>query len=235
MALAVDSEQATNVGFGFIGNTTPQTFSFTNTAGTVLYLIVTLGCGGAETSSFGAVSYGGAAMTKIAEVTTSGGATGGRVGLFRLLSPATGSNTVSIAYTYPSTASNSMSAGCISFTGNNVTTPEAQAAGTNTGSSASASINLAGVAAGNITVAGFGGGTHFTTQSATLSWAKNNNDSSSLGNGRAARSASTGSVTQTATLAGSDSWASLMVEVAAAGGGGAAPEELSLTLTGAGV
>lgn len=218
MALAVDSEQASNVGFG-VGSTpaSPLTFSFTNTAGTVIYLIVGLGASGAGTATFGTVSYGGSAMTKVLEATTGGGATGGKIGLFRLLSPATGSNTVSIAFTIAGTSNAEVWAGATSFTGNDTSTPEAQTHSAQ-GSSATASDTLAGVTVGNVTLCGAGAGSDLTAQSQTLSWAKNVDGATSLGNGRASRSASSGSVTHNFTISGSDSWATVIVEIKAAGG-----------------
>lgn len=221
MPLAVDSEMASNVGAGAAGNpiTSPNTFSFTNTSGTVLYLAVGIGAsGGTVSTTFGAVTYGGVAMTSIVERSPSGTSNGGRLGIFRLLNPPTGSNTVSIAWT-SSGSPFEWFAGCISFTGNDATTPEAQS-GSGQGSSATASLALTGVVAGNISVVVAGAGSSMSAQTQTLSWAKNVDDFSAMGNGRCSRSASSGSVTHSFTISSSDSWATCGVEVAASGGGG---------------
>lgn len=216
MALVVDSEMASNVGFGVSGPppTSPQTFSFTNTAGTVLYLILILGVNSGGTTAFGAVTYNGVAMTLILEQTTASGAS--RIGVFRLLNPATGSNTVSVGFTESGSPNYAVVSGCISFSGNDATTPEVQTAGAN-GSSATASASLSGVVAGNISFAGAAAGSDMTAQTQTLSWAKNVNGLSQAGNGRSSRSASSGSVTHSFTISLSDSWITAVIEVAAAG------------------
>jgi hypothetical protein len=219
MALVVDSEMTSNAGFGITqpgsGLASPQTFSFTNTAGTVLYMIVGFGQPGASTAvTFGTVSYNSVSMTKIVETTTSGSTTGGKIALYRLLTPATGANTVSIAFTGDAGAHPELWAGCISFTGNNTVTPEAQS-GSSNGSSANPSITLTAVVSGNISVAGMGGGSTITAQDKTLSWVSNVDEFTAMGNGRSSRSAASGSVAHGFTM-GSDSWAAVAVEVAAA-------------------
>lgn len=218
MALAVDSEMASNAGFGAGGDpTSPQTFSFTNAAGTLLVLIVGVGgSGGDAAATFGTITYGGQTMTQLLEKTTSGGANGGKIALYYLLSPPTGSNTVSLAWTYGgSTAGKSVWAGCTSFSGNNGSSPFVQST-SGSGTGTTPTVALSGVAAGNITIAGAGGGSTLSAQSQTLTWVKNNDESSAMGNGRASRSASSGSVTHNFTQA-SDSWASVIAEIAAAG------------------
>lgn len=209
---------AANAGFGVDtpgAPASPQTFSFTNTAGTILYVCVGLGIGSAGTMTFGAVTYAGVAMTNVAQTSTGGGATGGQIAWFRLLSPATGSNTVSIAFTFSGTPDEIM-AGCISFTGNDLTMPEAQT-GINHGSGTTASLVLAGVLAGNISIVGAGAGSSMSGQSQTLSWSNNVSGATAMGNHRGSRSASSGSVTHNFTISASDSWATVGVEVAAAG------------------
>lgn len=213
MALAVDSEMASNAGFGLATTSSPQTFSFTNTAGTLLVAIIGVGVPGADTASISNVTYNGVALTQLVDRTTSGGAQGGRIGLFYLLSPATGSNTLSFAFTFTG-INTSVWGGCISFTGNDSVTPFVQNTASN-GSSATASVSLSGVAASSICVAGAGAGSDMTGQSQTLSWAKNVDGGSAMGNGRSSRSASSGSVTHNFTISGSDLWATLIAEVAA--------------------
>lgn len=222
MTLAVDSEMASNVGFGAGGSpASPQTFSFTNTAGTLLVLVVGIGAGGASTVTLGAVSYNDVPMTQLLEKSTAaGGVDGGKIALYYLLSPATGSNTVSFAYSVVGTAPD-VWAGAISFTGNDGSTPMVQSsssasAGT-PGTTATATLNS--VASGNITVCGAGAGSSMSAQTKTLSWAKNQSDADALGNGRCSRSTSTGTVTHDFTISGSDSWATVIAEIAAAAGG----------------
>ena len=220
MALAVDSEMPSNVGQGTSGTGTgsPWTFSFTNAAGTVLYLLVGLGANSGQTCTLGAVSYGGVAMTSVVDTSVASGA--GRVAVFRLLNPATGSNTVSIAFTRSGGTNFGIWGGCISFTGNHASTPEVQSSGgAGTGSSASAS--LSGVASGNVVIAVAGSGSSMSAQSKTLTWAKNVDDNTVSSNGRASRSVDTGSVTHSFTISASDSWGCSIVEVAAAAGAAA--------------
>lgn len=219
MALAIDSQQASSAGFGVASGTSPQTFSFTNTAGTLLYFLSGVAGSGSVGLTLGATSYGGAAMTKVVEKNTGTVGNGGKVAIWRLLSPATGSNTVSFA----ATATGSIIhwwGGCISFTGNDMTTPEVQSS---SGASAgvdgtTASGSLSGVASGNYTIAVAGAGSSMSGQTQTLTWAKNIADTSSAGNGRASVSTSSGSVTHGFTISVSDSWAAAMIEVAAAAG-----------------
>lgn len=219
MALAVDSEMASNVGFGVAGSpvTSPKTYTFNNGAGTLLLLLDGIGSAGAQTVTAGAASYNAVAATKILERATSGSTTGGRVVVYQLLSPSTGSQTASQAWTKTGSEANEVWGGCISFTGHDLVTPVVQSVVTS-GTGAQASATLTGVAAGNITVCVFGGGSAFTTQSQTLSWAKNVDDNTSLGNGRCSRSSASGSVTHTADMTGSDSWVAIMLEIAAAAG-----------------
>lgn len=223
MALAVDSEMPTNTGQGAARNTTPftspVTFSFTNTAGTVLYLAAVLSVNSGGSTSWGTITYGGQAMTTVIDQTSANGSS--RVGIFRLLNPPTGANTVSIGFSMTLDGVNNQcawEAGCISFTGNDTTTPEVQSAGSN-GSSTTASGSLSGVQSGNITIGLAGAGSSMSTQTQTLSWAANENNLSTLGNGRLSRSTSTGSVTHSFTISASDSWATALVEVAAPGSG----------------
>lgn len=219
MALAVNSEMASNVGFGADGDpATPQTFSFTNTSGTLLVLIIGLAVGGGETApTFNTVSYGGQTMTSLLERTTSGGATGSKIGLFYLLSPPTGSNTVSIAWTANSgDLVMTAWAGCTSFTGNHAT-PFAQSTSAS-GSSATASGSLTGCTAGNMTICGAGAGSSISSNTQTLTWVNNVSESSSMGCGRASRAASSGTVTHSFTISASDSWATVIAEIAAASG-----------------
>jgi hypothetical protein len=117
MSVAIDSQmpsQAANT----VSSVTSQSFSFTNTAGSVLYVII--GYVNSALTLPTAVSYGGNACTFISQHGANNN-TGGYTAVYRLLNPPTGANTVSITFA----ASASWSTGCISFTGNKTTSPEA--------------------------------------------------------------------------------------------------------------
>jgi ribosomal protein S11 len=230
VALAINSQMPSNAGFsaGF-SPSSPRTFSFTNAAGTVLYAFVGLGnvSNASDTVTFGAVSYGAVPMTSLFEVTSSGSTTGGKLGVFRLLSPPTGANTFSFAWSVSGNAVIDTWAGCITFTGNNTSTPEAQTHSAR-GTSVTASDTLSGVVSGNIVIACAGAGTTMTAQTQTLDWAANVSPGSTLGNGRASLSTTAGSVTHSYTISASDRWVVGSIEVAAA------PDLLG-TRTGAGI
>lgn len=220
MALAVDS--ATSFGTGATNPASPQTYTLDNAAGTVLYVWITIGAGAAVVVATGSVTYDGVAMTKIGEAVRPGGgglggAGGGRIFLYRLLNPSTGSKTVSFAFTRDGTVVGVTSA-AVSLTGNDGTTPEAQAVVTANGNGTNGSVALTGVAAGNISFAGIGCGSNITAQTQTNQWTQNVSTGSDLGSSRGSRSTSTGSVTHGFTNA-SDSWAAIAVEVKAAAGG----------------
>ena len=199
----------------------PALYSFTNSGGTVLYLVVALGPDAGGSSSFGAVSYGGVAMTKLIDEPDPG--SHGRVGLFRLLNPPTGANNFSIAFTLSgNTAPDSytVTAGAISFTGNDMVTPEKQTPTAN-GNSSAPSVTLTTVVAGNYTFAGAGSGTHAATRTQTLTFDSTDDDLSTMGSleGTVA-TGNTGTVIHNWNLNGgaSDSWAVVAVEVQAGAG-----------------
>lgn len=213
MALAIDSQMPSNAGDGAANAGSPDTYAFTNTAGTLLYVWVGIAVS-SGTAPTPTATYGGVSMTPVTSKTT--GAATNLLTLFRLKSPATGSNNVVITYTG---TAREIWGGAISFSGNDTTTTEAQ---TNTanGNSSTPSVALTSVASGNITICCAGAGTSMSAQTQSLDWAKNVDDGSSMGNGRASTSTSTGSVTHSFTIAGTDSWAAIIAEIAAAGGGG---------------
>lgn len=215
MPVAVDSEMASNVGFGVAGSppTSPQTFSFNNVAGSLLVALLGIGLPSGSPATFGTITYNGVTMTKLLEATTTGGANGGKVALFYLLNPATGSQTLSYGFTTSSVVE--VWGGCTSFTGNDPVNPFVQSTSAQ-GTSAAAAATLSGVQSGNLTICGAGAGTAMSAQTQTLTWAKNVDNSSSAGNGRASRSASTGSVTHSFTVGASDSWVAAIAEIAAA-------------------
>lgn len=163
MALAIDSQEASNAGHR-LASGTPLTWSFTNTAGNLLVVgvVVTQASGTAPTPT---VTYNGVSMGT-AIVSIAWGTTASLALLFALASPATGANTVSVA---PGSGGHSTLAGAISFSGANTSTP------TGTTSSAQfAGTDGTHAQAGNITatsgnyvigVGGWGAGTTATADS----------------------------------------------------------------------
>lgn len=230
--LAIDSEMASNNGFGATDSPSPgtlpspQTFSFNNRAGNLLILFAGIGVTSANTATFGTVSYGGVTMTSRLEATTSGGSTGGRIGLFYLLNPPTGSNTVSIGFTTANVIE--VWGGCTSYTGADPSDPFAQTPVASQGNSTTASGSLSNVAGGNLVIAGAGAGSSMTTQTQTLTWAANVDGGSSLGNGRASVSSTLGSVTHQFTISATDSWATVIAEIKSAAGNIFSPHRMPL-------
>lgn len=224
MAVAVDSEMPTNTGdgAGTAGGSpltpNPRTFSFTNTAGTLLVAIIGNGVGSASTVTLASsVTYGGSALTKLVEKSTGAG-TGGKLAIYYLLAPLTGANTFSYAWTNNLAPTNNEEAwaGLTSFTGHDLVSPFPQNTSAN-GTGTTASAALAGVTAGSVTICGAGAGSSMSAQSQTLTWLANVDGGTSMGNGRASRSASSGSVTHNFTISASDSWAAVIAEIAAPG------------------
>jgi hypothetical protein len=205
MALAVNSQMPSGV--GVTSTTSPWTWSFTNTSGTLLYLFFTID-GNFTTPT---ATYGGTSMTMLgASPANIGG--GGSIYLFRLLSPATGANNFVITW---STGTLTAIAAAISFTGN-ASTPDNGGA-TIFGYSSFGTVHslTVGSLSGNIVIMGtaYGDSGH-STQSGTLSALKEVN-SGSFANNLAVQyqSASAGSTAMTDTGTVSTSWATIGIEV----------------------
>lgn len=231
MAIAINSQMTSNLGFeyqiGTVSQTSPQTFSFTNTAGTFLILFVSIASSSTFTITLGTHSYGGNALTKLTEVTTSGGATGGKMALYYMQSPPTGANTVSMAWTDNTTGGFNfrMCAGCISFTGVHTSSPFAQqTTGQSTGID-NPSISLSGVSL--MTVAAMAHGETINAEpgsnTGTLAFRSDIDNSAALGNMRASTSTATGTVSRVLDTTNVDSYAGIMVELADAVTGTAEP------------
>lgn len=211
-------------------NTSNQTltFSFTNTAGTVLYCGVE--DGGTNSASLG-VTYNGVSLTNVKVQTWNASA---QVDIFRLLSPATGANNVVVTLTGVNTTF--LAVGCITLTGNNTTTPEAQTASAkqDVSTTTPATVSLAGVTSGNILygVFGCGAASGFTTpvNPVTSLWVSNHNGNTA-GNNAASGDVSgrSGTVAFGYNLSAADFWGVAVVEVAAAGGAPAAPPQRTIT------
>lgn len=202
-----------------------QTPSFTNTAGTFLVC----GLAGAVTTgsslSFGSVTYGGDAMTL--EQSTSFNTTADVTALYSRLSPKTGANNLSFTVTNGGSFDR-VTAGCISFTGNDAVTPVV-AATKFTGTSASTATiggTMTSTTAGNILVmvaqGGFGSISAGPTGTAIYTGA----DDGGSGGGKQMmqRRAAGGSVILTWTQT-ADSEGAAGIEVQASGGAPAGPVE----------
>jgi hypothetical protein len=106
--------------------TSPWTWSFTNTSGTVLYLFVTVD-GGTPAPTLTA-TYAGTSMTQLGTIApTLATGNSGTLSLFRLTLPATGANNFVITWTNGTQVA---IADAISFTGN-ATIPDSGTASTN--------------------------------------------------------------------------------------------------------
>lgn len=221
MALAVVDEMASNAGFeSAAAAASPQAFNFTTTAGADLLIVaVGRGCGSTRTITWGSVTHNGDAMTQILEKAVNG-SLGGKLALYYLIAPDIGSNlSISIPWTHDAFDGNDrVWAAAISFSGAHQTTPIVQS-DSGAASSGDPSIDLAGVAAGNMTLALFGCGTNIDSSNQTLSADMNIDSNSSMSNGRLTRAASSGTVTHTADQNGTDWYAAAMVEIAAATAG----------------
>lgn len=227
-ALAIDSQEATTTGHR--STASPLTWSFNNVAGTVLYcgFVVTSSTGG--TSTFTSASYNSVAMTALG-TGQNWDTNADKTKWFRLLSPATGSHSVSLAW---SGGSNPAAlGGCISFTGNDTTTPEGsefKATGTGTAVDSGAVTSTSG----NILISVGGSGTSgtFTPTSPDVKTFSLTGSGTTAGdNIWASTFTSAGASHNMKWTIPSDSWGIDVFEVkAAAGGGGctAPPNQLAM-------
>lgn len=190
----------------------PWTWSFTNTAGTVLYLFVEIA---GTTSPTTTVTYSGAAMTQLGSVETS--ANGGFVLLFRRSVPATGANNFVVTWN----TGTQVAIGCaISFTGNNANPDGGMATTLGYGgtASATASLTLSSTTVGNVVIQGTCyGDAPRSTQSGTLSsFLEVNNLSFCNNEATQFQASSSGTTTVSQTSAAVTSWATIAIEVRAA-------------------
>jgi hypothetical protein len=223
MAVAVDSQESANAGHRGVTSGTALTWTFTNTAGTLLIVAI----GVTETSGGGGVavtaaSYNGTAMTAIGTSVTWGATSSNLVTFYYLKSPATGANTVSVTGT--GHGGFAIIAGAVSFTGSDATTPLGTAV-TSTGSSTHATTAAITTASGNyiIGAGGQGSGNAMAPDAGqTETWEKVGSGSTAGDNGECVIQASTGSaITPGFTWTGSDSWGMIAVDILASSGGGA--------------
>ena len=215
--LAVDSEMPSNVAAFSADAATSLSFSFNNAAGTLLVCAVV--CGGADTgSTINSITFDSASMGTADITRRAGNNTEGLLAIYHLLSPSTGSKTLAIG---TSAHGGSIIAGCISFTGNDASTPiiNPVAANDNGTGSNPATVNMTSTGSNNILVALAGGGSDFTSNTNTLSALKNINGTYAMNNFSMTRAAGTGgTVTMSSTMSGADFWAIGAVEVAISAG-----------------
>jgi hypothetical protein len=205
------------------------TYSFTNTAGTILYVGVGWGkrgdLGGDHT--VGSVTYNGVAMSAL--ITRSGDSTKAGAAIYRLVTPATGANNVVITMVTGNTASTTaVHSGAISFTGQHATPEVAASTASDVveggGSSTNALTTGGATTSGNYALWMSTCGASFTSVDKTETWRKNINTNSAGGNGSMAYAAGTGS-TITCTFSHGGDWSQIVcVEVQAAAGAAGASQ-----------
>jgi hypothetical protein len=167
MALAIDSQEATNLAHHSV--TSPLTWTFNNVAGTTLFVAVALAANAGDVFSYGAVTYNTVAMTIIpgSFITWN---TSSDLQWYYLNSPATGSHTVSVTGSFNSTFD--ILAAAISFTGAASPTPYGTPV-THVGSSflTSDSVTVPGTTSGNYVISAIatGSGGEAATSPNTLS------------------------------------------------------------------
>lgn len=140
-----------------------------------------------------------------------------RLEFWQKIAPATGSNNVDISVV-GGTWSSLPSAGASMFNGTDQTTPFINI-GTNSGTSTQSTITLTNIGAANSGADGVGSPGTISVPSQTQSFL-DNNPARDIGG---SHSAGNGSVTYTWTIAPSDPWAAIAVEVKAAGAAGGSP------------
>jgi len=222
--LTVDSQMPSQAGQASAGGATSLTYSFTNSAGTLLVVCADIGSGFGGSGTITGITYNGVSMTS-SVTRRNGNNADAQVGLFYLLNPATGAHNVVVSATNTD-ANGIIISGAISFTGNDTSTPIKQSTAADDGgvNGTTASVNVTSTTSGNIVVDCANNGTSMGTSSNTLTW-KKNADAGDFGNNAASSYASSsgGTVTMKYTGNGNDSRAIVAVEVAAAAGGGPVP------------
>lgn len=209
------------LGVGVFGTastvSSPQSYSFLNTSGTILYVVIGLGVNTGGTTAFGTVTYGGITMTNVFEATTVSGAS--RIGLFRLTNPPLGTNTVQYSFSMTPAGANHTAAwsGAISWRNVDLANPEVQSAGV-ADSDAFAVAGISGVLAVNATLGFAGAGSDFISASGgTQTFIGNIVASNQLGNGIAAyQQGAVNFVTHAFDITTADSWVAGVVELRAA-------------------
>ncbi len=187
------------------------TYSFTNTAGTLLIVCATAGD---AVQSISGVTYNGVAMSPVASVRSHDGTTGAYSSLWSLLNPATGANNVVVTKS-GSNASGYIISGAVSFTGNAATNPIAQSLTNNATSGTTASVTVPNTTAGNMVVDCATNGSAMGSSLQTLNFEKNVNDSDYGNNAASSYATAGGSVTMGYTGDASDGWGIVAAEIKA--------------------
>lgn len=202
MALAINSQMTSNAGVSG-SNVSSLSFSFTNTAGTLLVVGV---CQSSRTLN--SVTYGGAAVTIDASATTGNALSS----IGHKLTPLTGAQTVAITFS----GGCNCEAGAISFTGINTTTPILQAINAGSGNNTAPTSTITGVRGSSIVVDTTWAGQQYGADSAgtTRTWLKNNTNGS---NGESSYAVNTGgsgaTITLNKSLTTSGNWCSAAIEI----------------------
>ncbi len=183
-----------------------SSLSWSHTVGSGSNRVLVVGVVGACVPS---VTYGGVALTHAGQVYNNNQAPAS-TDLFVLVNPATGTNTVRVSY---SGCTSDVEGGSISFTGVDQSTPLAHVT-TNFGSGTAAQVAVASVA-GDMVVDVVGNGSAIASSRQTLSWLKNQNGNTAVGNGAQSTAAGASSVTMGYSVS-SDWWGIIGADVVAA-------------------
>jgi hypothetical protein len=209
MAVVIDSEMPSATDAGRIGGS-PLTFSFTNTAGTLL--VVMAQQTGANPGEITAVSYGGDALTEFVHQHYLDPAYN-YVSIWYRLNPKTGSNTVSVTCPY---SPGTIRANAISFTGQHATTPLINGAVSDVGYDSFVEITLTGTVAGNIVLMAAQGASSYNATDGTLS-SRGGNDTNAGNATQLAWYTAGGSVTCHETMVNMDYRDAVACEIQAGG------------------
>jgi len=218
MAVAFDAVGPSSAG-ATAGAGTTVSWSHTCTGSNrVLVVGAAVNCGSTQTIT--GVTYNGVAMTAVpsGRMNSNNTANVGFVQVWYLIAPATGANTVVIT---ASASVFSFSAGSVSFTGVDQTTPLG-AAVTSFGSSAAASVAVTGTTAGNIVIDAVCTGNAVSSSGQSLQWLRNTDTLSAAGNGASSTVAGGGTATMSYTV-NNDFWGIVAVEVLAVPGAATPP------------
>lgn len=241
MALAIDSQMAASAGAaGGTDGASPGTlsFTFTNTAGTLLLVGVSAGNSSSGYVPIASVTYNGVAMTLGASVEYDGaGHNLSQAAIYSLLTPATGAHAVLVTMTGASSTlggGTSIVAGGMSFTGHDLSTPiVAGSAKTNfrEAGGTTATVTSGTTTSGNIAVAQMATGSAYVSTTQSLAWSANNSTHSAGGNGAMTYANGTGGTIGFSDTITNDFMGMVCLEVAAASGGGGFTPKMRKTLS----
>lgn len=212
MAVAYDTVGPSSAG---ASATATNTVSWSHTcSGSSRLLIAAVAVGqNPDTGITTSATYNSVAMTSVGVVHANNSGSG-YVQMFRLVNPASGANTVAVT---ASTTVNALSAGSVSFTGVDQTTPIGTPA-TAFGFSTTPSVAVTGTTAGNMVIDAMVTGTGVTSSTQTLRWSRITNTDTAGGIGASATADAGGSVTMSYSIT-SDWWGIVAVEVLAEASG----------------